>query len=211
MGEYALYKGEKIKIGTCSSMYYLRWDQREMVTPVPGSVNPVTQADKLWFRAPRHREDGIKPGYFDFRGWCGVEPIRFFITQDSVRDGILELAKMAPGIVQLRAEKMGVTCNVPCHHGFTTTLPKEMFYNGFNSKVLGIAGLSVRNGRSAALIGCVACSDTFMYMDFEELVRSCKPFADEREDWEYALKQMMEIEAEQWLLHEGRKRFWLSK
>lgn len=32
MGEYANYMGQRVKIGTCESMYYLRWDQRGKVT-----------------------------------------------------------------------------------------------------------------------------------------------------------------------------------
>ena len=32
MGEYASYLGERIKIGTCENMYYLRADQRHLVS-----------------------------------------------------------------------------------------------------------------------------------------------------------------------------------
>ena len=204
MGEYALYKGKEVKIGTCNSMYYLRWEQRKSVVHQPGNVNPVTQANVLWFRAPRKREDGIEPGMFDFQGWCGVEPIRFYIKNECKQfyREVEELAKQERGLVSVRAEKIGVTCKVPCYHGFTTELPEGMCYNGFNPNTLGIAGLGVREGGAVALIGCVACGDTFMIVDLEELVRNCAPFADEREDWEYALKQMMEIEAEQWLDYE---------
>ena len=210
MGEYALYKGEEVKIGTCNSMYYLRWEQRKSVTALPGNVNPAVMENKLWYRAPRKREDGIEPGMFDFQGLCGVDPIRFYI-KDECKQYSEEVKGLATseaglGIVQVRAEKMGVTCNIPCYHGYTTELPKGMFYNGFNPNTLGIAGLGVRAGAAAALIGCVACGETFMVVSFEELVRYCAPFGDEREDWEYALKQMMEIEAEQWLNYERSKK-----
>lgn len=30
MGEYATYKGQEIKIGTCEDCYYLRADQRHL-------------------------------------------------------------------------------------------------------------------------------------------------------------------------------------
>ena len=207
MGEYASYKGEHIKIGTCTMMYYLRWDQRKEVVALHGSVNPVTQAEQIWFRAPRKREDGIEPGNFDYYGWCGVQPIRFRIKQECQRcaDEVREIAMRENGIVQVRAKKLGVTCNVPCWHGYLGILPEGMFYNGFNSNLLGIAGLSIRDGFAAALIGCLGCGDTFMYMDFEELVRCCEPIRDDGEDFEYALRQMMDIEAEKWIEGKGEK------
>jgi hypothetical protein len=62
MGEYAIYKGEQIKMGTCEDMYYLRYDQRHQVTPERGSVNPVTDAGELRFRFPWPDEDAIEPG-----------------------------------------------------------------------------------------------------------------------------------------------------
>ncbi len=36
MGEYAIYRGERIKIGTCEDMYYLRPDQVHLVKRVSG-------------------------------------------------------------------------------------------------------------------------------------------------------------------------------
>ena len=211
MGEYASYRGEHIKSGTCTMMYYLRWEQRKEVVSPPGNVNPVTQVEKIWFRAPRRREDGIAPGMFEFNGWCGVEPIRFRIKPECKRCAadVREIAIGQEHSSQVVNKKIGVVCNVPCYHGHTGDLPKGMFYNGFNSNVLGVAGLSIRNGFAAALIGCLACGDTFMYIDFEELVRCCEPFADEREDWEYMLEQMMEIEATKWM--DGSWRRWYGE
>jgi hypothetical protein len=52
MGEYALYKGQQIKIGTCETMYYLRADQAHLVTPLPGNVDPIKDADEIRFRFP---------------------------------------------------------------------------------------------------------------------------------------------------------------
>lgn len=199
MGEYAKYKGKEIKIGTCSSMYYLRWEQRNMVTPERGSVNPATQVEDLWFRAPRHREDKVEPGYFEYQGWCGVEPIRFFITNERTRQEVGEIAQREQGHKQLVANDIGVVVNVPCAHGYTVDLPKGMSYNGFAPHVLGVVAVGVRNGKARALIGCTCCGSDFCSMDFEELVRNCKPFGNEAEDWEYVLQTMMDIEASIWI------------
>ena len=65
MGEYAMYRGEQVKIGTCEQMYYLRADQAHLVTPiVPGNVDPVKDREHLRFRFPFPDEDNIEPGDF---------------------------------------------------------------------------------------------------------------------------------------------------
>lgn len=60
MGEYADYRGQRIKIGTCEDMYYLRADQMNDVRPVPGHL------DVIRFRFPFPAEDGTKPGEFSY-------------------------------------------------------------------------------------------------------------------------------------------------
>lgn len=67
MGEYATYGGDQIKIGTCEDMYYLRFDQRHLVTPQTGNVNPNREDDLacLRFRFPWPTEDTIEPGAFE--------------------------------------------------------------------------------------------------------------------------------------------------
>jgi hypothetical protein len=65
MGEYARYKGQSIKIGTCESMYYLRWDQVGDVHAESNSVDPMSHRFSLRFRFPFPDEDGTRPGDFD--------------------------------------------------------------------------------------------------------------------------------------------------
>jgi hypothetical protein len=55
MGEYATYNGENIKLGTCESMYYLRADQRHLI-----SGYRFDGGDR--FRFPFPDEDDIEPG-----------------------------------------------------------------------------------------------------------------------------------------------------
>lgn len=67
MGEYALHHGERVKIGTCEDMYYLRADQVDQVAPLSGNVDPVADGynGSLRFRFPFPDEDHIAPGAFD--------------------------------------------------------------------------------------------------------------------------------------------------
>src|SRR5947199_3445544 len=67
MGEYAMYGGVQVKIGTCENMYYLRADQRDQVWVMPGNVDPM-DAEALGvirFRLPWPDEDHIEPGAFE--------------------------------------------------------------------------------------------------------------------------------------------------
>lgn len=67
MGEYAIYNGEEVKIGTCEDMYYLRAAQAPLVTPIAGSCNPNDPDVQrhLRFRFPWPDEDDTEPGAFE--------------------------------------------------------------------------------------------------------------------------------------------------
>jgi len=75
MGEYARLKStnQRIKIGTCEDMYYLRFDQRNLVKHESGNVDPNSPADagQIRFRFPFPQEDGMEPG--DFEPFYGLE------------------------------------------------------------------------------------------------------------------------------------------
>lgn len=62
MGEYATYKGKRIKIGTCENMYYLRPDQIDLVEDEHGLFDHL---DEVRFRFPFPDEDHVNPGAFD--------------------------------------------------------------------------------------------------------------------------------------------------
>lgn len=61
MGEYAIRKSdrESIKIGTCSDMYYLRYEDQDKVTP-----DEYSSFGCRW-RIPFPDEDNILPGEYD--------------------------------------------------------------------------------------------------------------------------------------------------
>jgi hypothetical protein len=73
MGEYVKYRGREIKIGTCESMYYVRWQQMAEIVALglcekmPGNADPaayVRLGSGLRFRFPFPDEDQIEPGDF---------------------------------------------------------------------------------------------------------------------------------------------------
>ena len=65
MGEYAMFQGEQIKMGTCEQMYYLRADQAHLVKPLEGNVDPIKDAGEIRFRFPFPDEDHVPPGEFN--------------------------------------------------------------------------------------------------------------------------------------------------
>jgi len=67
MGEYAKFHGERIKIGTCEEMYYLREDQAHLVEAQSGNVDPFSPEDQqvIRFRFPWPDEDTEAPGAFE--------------------------------------------------------------------------------------------------------------------------------------------------
>jgi hypothetical protein len=71
MGEYAYYKGKRIKIGTLEDMMLLRWDQRDKVTNSDTSLFDPNVLAVIRFRFPWPDEDDVEPGEFgnSFRGF----------------------------------------------------------------------------------------------------------------------------------------------
>ena len=128
MGEYALYQGEVVKIGTCESMYYLRYEDRNKVTKLPSSVDPRREVGLFW-RIPFPDEDHIQIGHYaDYdRGE------RLFRRQPGdAYSTEFELPDADPGIVQL-THPCGLLVNVPCYHGLKlpeVQTPMRVFWNG---------------------------------------------------------------------------------
>jgi len=134
MGEYATYNGVSIKIGTCESMYYLRYEDRGKVNPQRGSLNPAT-TDGLFWRLPFPDEDNNGPGNYDeydrgLRLYRKIEDSRgehFTRYEDFPAE---ELAKN-PGTLQM-SHKCGLLVNMPCYHGarLPDLGPVRTFWNG---------------------------------------------------------------------------------
>jgi hypothetical protein len=125
MGEYAIRNsdGQEIKIGTCESMYYLRFEDRFKVSGIPGredgNVKPWIdeEAAQIRFRLPFPDEDNLLPGEYKQhdrgeRLWKKVGEGRFE-TCEGFSD---PTTADDPGTVQL-THPCGLLLNVPCYHG----------------------------------------------------------------------------------------------
>ena len=63
MGEYASVQGERIKLGTCESLYYVRHDQLHLLDKA--ADRSLYGGGSFRFRFPFLDEDGKAPGDFD--------------------------------------------------------------------------------------------------------------------------------------------------
>ena len=202
-GDYVVFHGKTIKVGKDGMMSHLRWNQKDLVEPVQGDLTLGEQIEHLWFRAPRTVEASVVPGEFTYEGWCGVRPIRFVCKRD--RDGnmsrferdMIDVLRSAPGVVKIHNDNIGVDVAIPCCHGYISDdLPENVRYNGLVTSALGVAAVGVRNGRAAALLGCLSCGAVIpCWCTLEELEENTEAFAGEEADWAAMMTQLREIQA----------------
>ena len=116
MGEYAIRKSDKveIKLGTCESMYYIRYEDRKKVIYLPGNVNPATELNLFW-RLPFTDEDKVAIGEYE----SGDKGIRLAKKEESGYYTNFEDPETLRDIghFQMVHEESGLLLNVPCHHG----------------------------------------------------------------------------------------------
>lgn len=140
MGEYAIRKldGERIKIGTCEEMYYLRFEDRNKVKHEHGNVDPNDdeQAGGLRFRLPFPDEDDIPPGgnYEHYeRGLRLYRMVKSETTEPDYCEDFTDPETVnLPGFFQLH-HPSGLILNVPCYHGEKlpqVAEPMRAFWNG---------------------------------------------------------------------------------
>lgn len=150
MGEYATYNGQKIKIGTCENMYYLRYSDREKIRALSGNVDVNNQktVNQLRFRLPYPDEDHIRPGNYEpFRK---EEPTLYNYEPGNDNAGVLQVTT-----------KYGMVLNVPCFHG--EKLPENTgdikpFWNG-KSSAYRLKWLKFIDGIPYGVYGCVECCE----------------------------------------------------
>ncbi|HXU02805.1 MAG TPA: hypothetical protein VN903_17690 [Polyangia bacterium] len=183
MGEYANYRGQSIKIGTCEDMYYLRFDQRFAVHRETGNVDPVADRGVLRFRFPWPSEDGIAPGAFD--------PAYKLVTIP----GLTAPAGVEHGSVQFRAEAAGYLVSLPCPEGLPDnapgltagTIPGTAFRigrNGFRGAVQLVAQRYLEaSDRLVPVFRCGGCDRMWREEEdarIEETAMLCRAEADRR-------------------------------
>lgn len=150
MGEYALYEGREIKIGTCENMYYLRFDQRHQVQHLPGNVdvqNPE-HVKELRFRFPFPDEDHTAPGSFESYG-------RHFAVH-----GVTLPEEIEHGSVQFTSAA-GYLTSLPCPESKEgRALPFKVHRNGWRGDLL-VVQQRVWEDRLVLVAECGGCDSKF--------------------------------------------------
>jgi hypothetical protein len=167
MGEYATFEGERIKIGTCEDMYYLRADQvgRLSRSDVDGYWSEVR------FRFPFPDEDDIEPGAFrdhdrSVSAW-GLEP------PAELDHHAMQFGSTYPG--------PGVLVMLPCPFSEAGKASGTRYmFNGFAGAVR-IVQQRIWEGRLALVLECGACGARYRcptFEDAEPVVVACRAQAD---------------------------------
>lgn len=172
MGEYATYRGESVKIGTCEDMYYLRYEHRRNVTPEPGNVNPVRDVLALRFRFPWPDEDGTaRPGHDDDRH-------RY--DRGAAIHALTVPATVTHYSVQFRADA-GYLVSLPCPEGPQSVTTPPVTRNGFSGAVHLCQQKEIADGRVVPVMKCGGCGAKWRMEDADEitaLVVACRGEAD---------------------------------
>ena len=144
MGEYAMYGGERTKIGTCEDLYYLRYDQRHSVQPLEGNINPASEDEQktIRFRFPFPDEDDATPGSFE--NYNRYVPV----------DGIKPPADLDHHSVQFTSQ-VGYLVSIPCPEGSAKT-EFRVHKNGWRGDVL-LTQQAIRGGVLAPIFMCGGC------------------------------------------------------
>lgn len=177
MGEYARRKidGKDIKIGTCKSMFYCRYEQMK-------EVKYPYNTDNFYWRKPTPDEDGTLPGDYDYSLLREDGNIPWKLRIDTSKFSEEDKAGLRQsGTIQLKEPKMGLLVNIQCPHG----LPMEQFkpnlneivysmgYNG-HQETLYLKGLKNEPTELKVLVECSCCGQmwSFSFGDIESLIKS---------------------------------------
>ena len=158
MGEYAKIKktGYEIKIGTCESMYYIRFHDKD-------KVQYNFDKGKYYFRLPFPDEDNVQIGMyepFDRSLYCG-----FFTIDDIEKE---------PGIIQLYNKDCGLLVNLPCYHGsklpdLSSVENAKAFWNGKNNP-LELSSIKYEYGKITKPVFTCKCCRKSWSIDWSDVV-----------------------------------------
>lgn len=183
MGEYARRKkdGAMIKIGTCESMYYARYEQ----------INDFSYSyptDNLFWRIPTPEEDYIEVGDFKYELISNGEPIPNMLMIDTTKISKEDCEDMQKtGTMQLINKDMGLLVNVRCPHGLPLRHKDENWgvqrkdddflisygYNGLGD-TLYLAFLKNTEKELRVGVKCRCCSAmwSWSFRDAEPMIKS---------------------------------------
>ncbi len=182
MGEYALLGDDRVKIGTCEDMYYLRADQRHRVTAEPNSVDPCgEEAYELRFRFPWPSEDHRLPG--DFEDYAKAVQV----PRLPVPAGVEHYT------VQFKADA-GYLISLPCPEGPDN--PLDIHRNGFRGAVLLKQQKLLRDGRLVPVCRCGGCGAAYRIeepMEIHDIAEAFEAAADQHQQTDANAKFYREI------------------
>ncbi len=167
MGEYGKRNsdGVEIKFGTCESMYYLRYDDKDKVTSDGHSLNPAKETGLFW-RLPFPDEDNILPGeYKDYRRGQSLYKEKTE-KQAFAEPFVDESTAEHPGLIQ-STHPCGYLINLKCYHG--NKLPEsnedvQVHWNGKAPYVLELVHIkNMEDGTLAPVVGCKFCHAMWRY------------------------------------------------
>lgn len=153
MGEYANYNGNRIKIGTCESMYYLRFDQRHMVTASETPLFDPEVLAQIRFRFPFPAEDAIEPGDFEYT------------DRGVTLHGFEQPKEVEHGSVQFKADN-GYLVSLPCPEG--PDADPRVGKNGYGGPC-DLVEQGLRDGQLVGIVRCKGCRTLYRLCDgYEE-------------------------------------------
>lgn len=178
MGEYARHNGREIKIGTCESMYYLRFDQRHQVEAMSGNVDPVRDADALRFRFPFPDEDGLPPGdaLYD-KGYDRGVHIPGAKSNPDADHGSLQFASTT---------RKGYLVSLPCPEAHDMTAAGAVVHRNGTAGGVELTAVRYRPGIGVVpVMRCAACGTMWRMEgrdEIEELAMLARAAADKCHD-----------------------------
>lgn len=143
MGEFALYRNQRIQIGLCEDLFRLRAEQWPLVTPLLGSCDEAGYLKGSRFRFPWPDEDTIEPGCFENHDRSCL--LRGLSAPEDMKDGHHSVQFSAPG---------GYLCSLPCPESGTTLEGVRIHRNGFQ----GAVHLCQQRWWNGLLVGVLCCS-----------------------------------------------------
>lgn len=191
--------GERVKLGTCSDLFNVRYDQK-------GALDYDYGNTSFYWRLPLPDEDGTRAGYYG--NWLAWQDSFHTLLKPSFAEVLGEEASKGNGIVQTTVKELGILINVPCTHGILP-LPDlgtaKAFYNG---KRFPLRLSAVRNAQETmeVIVTCEACGCRWA-CDFNEieahiysdemrlrLLKLCQEYWDENhEDWDKSCYSMADV------------------
>lgn len=148
MGEYAYLNGERIKLGTCEDLMYLRLeDAPRLEVRGSGDTDPTRHLDVFRFRFPFPDEDGIQGGHYDAERGVTIPGLEADPDVDHFT-------------VQFRNDA-GLLVSLPCPQGaygkaWAKAADVTVHRNGYPGSV-DLTAHRVWNGRVVPVLRCRPC------------------------------------------------------